>query len=155
MTKNFAYDWPRANITTDIVYHHPTKGVLLIKRKNYPDAGKWATPGGHFEMGERILECARREFEEEAGFRPQGKFEMLGVFDKIGRDPRDRYITFVYGVKWQQGDGEPKAGDDAADCTFLDVDEIEKTDLALDHKEILLNIFKGCFKDSNAIQWKS
>jgi 8-oxo-dGTP diphosphatase len=151
---SFTYDYPRANLTTDIIYHHPHRGVLLIKRKNYPDAGKWATPGGHVEMEERLIDCARREFEEEAGFRPQGTFELIGVFDKIGRDPRSRYITFVYGVKWQQGDAEPVAGDDADAVKFIDVDELEKADLALDHREILLNALRGSHKDSNALQWK-
>lgn len=152
--KKYQYDWPRANITTDIIYHHPTKGVLLIKRKNYPDAGKWATPGGHLEMSERLVDCARREFEEECGFRPQNKFELIGVYDKIGRDPRDRYVTFVYGVKWKHGDQEPTAGDDAADFKFLDVDAINNSDLALDHKELLLNAFFNGARDSNAMQWQ-
>lgn len=152
MTDKFIYNFPRANITTDIVYVHPTRGILLIKRKNYPDAGKWATPGGHLEMNERIGDCARREFLEEAGFAPQGKFELIGVFDKIGRDPRDRYITFAYGVKWQHGDPEPVAGDDAAEYTFLEVEELRNADLALDHKEILMNAIYAAHQDSNALQ---
>ena len=151
---SFTYDYPRANLTTDIIYYHPHRGVLLIKRKNDPDAGKWATPGGHVEMNERLLECARREFEEEAGFRPQGVFELIGVFDKVNRDPRSRYITFVYIVKWQHGDAEPVAGDDAAAVKFFHIDDIKKTDLALDHWELLLNAICGSYHESNALEWK-
>ena len=149
----FTYDYPRANMTTDIIYRHPLKGVLLIKRKNYPDAGKWATPGGHVEMNERLVDCARREFEEECGFKPQGKFELLGVYDKVDRDPRSRYITFVYGVSWQFGDQEPIAGDDASDFKFLAIEDVEAADLALDHKEIIKNALFNAHRDSNALQW--
>jgi 8-oxo-dGTP diphosphatase len=148
------YDWPRTNTTTDIIYHHPTKGILLIKRKNYPDAGKWATPGGHLEMSERLVDCARREFEEECGFRPQNEFELIGVYDKIARDPRDRYITFVYGVKWKFGDQEPVAGDDASDFKFIPVEEVPTADLALDHREVIMNALYGSYHESNALQWK-
>jgi 8-oxo-dGTP diphosphatase len=149
----FAYEYPRANMTTDIIYRHPLKGVLLIKRKNYPDAGKWATPGGHVEMSERLVDCARREFEEECGFRPQNQFKLIGVYDKVGRDPRSRYITFVYAVDWKFGDQEPIAGDDASDFKFLQIEEIDKADLALDHKEIIMNALYNSYRESNALQW--
>jgi 8-oxo-dGTP diphosphatase len=150
----YHYDWPRANITTDIIYRHPHKGILLIKRKNYPDAGKFATPGGHLEIEERLVDCARREFREELGFNPQSPFELIGVFDKIGRDPRDRYLTFVYAVEWKFGDEEPVAGDDAADCQYFTIEDIRSADLAIDHKEILMNALFGSFKESNALQCK-
>ncbi len=147
----YSYDYPRANMTTDIVYYHPVKGVLLIKRKNYPDAGKWATPGGHVEMNERLEDCAKREFQEEAGFRPVGNFKLVGVYDKIGRDPRDRYITFAYFVYAVEGDPEPVAGDDASDFKFLAREDIGHADLALDHKEIILNALYGSYHESNAL----
>ncbi len=148
----YSYEYPRANMTTDIIYYHPHKGVLLIKRKNYPDAGKWATPGGHVEMNERLMDCAKREFQEEAGFRPKGDFRLVGVYDKIGRDPRDRYLTFAYLVVGHFADPEPVAGDDASDCKFISVENILNSDLALDHKEIILNAFYGSYHESNALQ---
>ena len=33
--------------------------VLLVRRANPPDQGRWAFPGGKIEMGERIEDAAR------------------------------------------------------------------------------------------------
>ena len=41
--------------------------VLLVKRKNEPDAGLWGFPGGHVELGETGLDAAARELHEETG----------------------------------------------------------------------------------------
>ncbi|MEL6509305.1 MAG: NUDIX hydrolase [Pseudomonadota bacterium] len=41
--------------------------VLLVKRRNEPDAGLWGFPGGHVELGETALDAASRELREETG----------------------------------------------------------------------------------------
>ena len=48
-----------------VVYHQGR--VLLIQRKNPPNAGAWGFPGGHVELGETALAAARRELAEETG----------------------------------------------------------------------------------------
>ena len=35
--------------------------LLLVKRKFDPDAGYWAIPGGHLDLGERVEIAAERE----------------------------------------------------------------------------------------------
>lgn len=42
------------------------------------DEGVWSVPKGQVEEGEDLLECAKREFEEETGIKPEGKFVELG-----------------------------------------------------------------------------
>ena len=39
--------------------------VLLVRRRNPPDAGLWGYPGGHVEAGETALAAAVRELAEE------------------------------------------------------------------------------------------
>ena len=34
--------------------------VLLVRRKNPPDAGLWGFPGGHVDAGETALDAAAR-----------------------------------------------------------------------------------------------
>lgn len=39
--------------------------VLLIKRDKPPAQGLWSVPGGKLEAGEALIECCRREMQEE------------------------------------------------------------------------------------------
>ncbi len=41
------------------------------------DLGAWSIPKGEIDEGEAPLDAARREFEEETGFRPDGTFRAL------------------------------------------------------------------------------
>ena len=41
--------------------------VLLVQRRNPPDAGLWGFPGGHVNWGETALAAAARELREETG----------------------------------------------------------------------------------------
>ena len=56
----------------EVLLVHP--GGPLWKTK---DAGAWGVPKGIFEPPEAPLEAARREFEEETGFRIDGAFVAL------------------------------------------------------------------------------
>lgn len=51
---------------------HP--GGPFWKKK---DLGAWSIPKGEIDEGEDPLGAARREFEEETGFRPDGTFRQL------------------------------------------------------------------------------
>ena len=48
------------------------------------DAGAWAIPKGLVEAGEDLEACARREFEEELGVRPDGDLVALGRIHQKG-----------------------------------------------------------------------
>ena len=48
------------------------------------DAGAWAIPKGLVEAGEELEACARREFEEELGVRPEGELVALGRIRQQG-----------------------------------------------------------------------
>ena len=66
--------------------------VLLVKRKNEPDAGLWGFPGGHVELGETALFAAARELREETSVigRP---LQYLTNVDVIVRDECG-FVTF-------------------------------------------------------------
>jgi predicted NUDIX family NTP pyrophosphohydrolase len=55
-------------------------GPMWAKR----DAGAWAIPKGLVEPGETLEACARREFEEELGVRPEGGLVPLGRIRQKG-----------------------------------------------------------------------
>jgi len=48
------------------------------------DDGVWTIPKGEPAPGEALLDCARREFEEETGMRPQGELVALGEIRQAG-----------------------------------------------------------------------
>jgi predicted NUDIX family NTP pyrophosphohydrolase len=70
-------------------------GLLLYRRRNHEvevflahpggpfwmnkDDGAWTLPKGEFEPDEEALAAARREFQEETGFAPDGEFLDLGT----------------------------------------------------------------------------
>ena len=63
---------PRAAVSIVVRHHNSNKetvpSYLLIERGNPPNAGVWCVPGGKIEMGEKTLEAAKRELEEEVKF---------------------------------------------------------------------------------------
>jgi 8-oxo-dGTP diphosphatase len=93
--------------------------VLIIQRGKAPRLGDWSIPGGRLEWNEPVKTCALRELMEETGVRA----ELLGLVDVIdgffgeGR----HYVLIDYAARWVEG--EPVAGDDAADTRFMPVAE--------------------------------
>ena len=50
--------------------------LLMVRRRNHPCIGYWALPGGFCEIGEDLEDTARRELEEETGYKA-GKMKKL------------------------------------------------------------------------------
>lgn len=99
--------------------------LLLVRRRNPPDAGKWGFPGGAQELGETVAAAALRELAEETGIvaAPSG---VLDVVDVIERDDEGR-IRFHYALiavlmAWERGEGE--AADDIDALAWVAFDEI-------------------------------
>lgn len=69
--------------------------ALLAPRREHPDKGKWALPGGFVAPDECLDQAVRRVMAEKA--RIAGVFvEQLYTFGAVGRDPRTRVITVAY-----------------------------------------------------------
>ena len=72
-------------------------GPLWAKR----DAGAWAIPKGLVEPGETLEACARREFEEELGVKPEGPLVPLGRIRQKGGKEVEAFAL--------EGDFDPEA----------------------------------------------
>jgi predicted NUDIX family NTP pyrophosphohydrolase len=71
--------WRRGAGGTEVLLGH-FGGPVWAKR----DAGAWAIPKGLVAPGEELEACARREFEEELGVRPEGALTPLGRIRQKG-----------------------------------------------------------------------
>ena len=134
----YVYDWPRAMVTTDAVvftYSGDSAKVLLINRGKEPYKGQWALPGGFVEIDEELEDAVVRELAEETGLTGI-RLEQMHTFGTIGRDPRGRQITIVYmGIATEEQTGI-KAGDDAAQAQWFDIEELP-SNMAFDHNEVV------------------
>jgi ADP-ribose pyrophosphatase YjhB (NUDIX family) len=78
--------------------------------------------------------------------------EILGVYSEPTRDPRGHIMSVVF-ICLTVDDLSGKAGDDAKEMHWINLSEIEKLDLAFDHKKILQDYIK--WRRHNSTYWSS
>ena len=100
--------------------------VLLVRRGKAPRIGQWSLPGGAQELGESVLEAARREVREETGLE-LARVELLTVVDSITRDEAGavRFHYTLVDVWAEAAAGEPRPGDDALETGWFTLDQLE------------------------------
>lgn len=122
--------------------------VLLVKRAHPPIQGQWSIPGGVLEVGEMVREAAIREAREETGLIVEPG-ELLGVYDRILRDPEKRvqYHYVLIDFLCRATGGQLQAATDAAEVKWFKREELPALNLAEDTHEV---IQKGFAKASSA-----
>ena len=131
-----SYEYPRPALTVDVVAvtREAKPRVLLIQRKAEPFAGTWALPGGFVDEGERLVDAAVRELEEETGM-SVNELEQLYTAGDPGRDPRGWTVSVAFLARVDARKAKAVAGDDAAAVAWHRLDKLP--DLAFDHALIL------------------
>ena len=117
--------------------------VVLVKRAHPPIQGQWSIPGGVLEVGEMVREGAVREAREETGLSVEPG-ELLGVFDRILRDPENRvqYHYVLIDFLCRRIEGQLLAASDAADVRWFTREELPALRLAKDTLEVIQKGFE-------------
>lgn len=126
--------------------------LLLVRRKNEPDANLWGFPGGHVEFGETVGDAACRELAEETSVRARPLNTLLGLEAiSAGTHGKTDFHFYLVAVACAYISGEPEARDDVCDARWIahedvfqrrlplseDVDTV--LELALRHQDTALN----------------
>jgi len=128
--------------------------ILLIKRKNEIEFGKWALPGGFVDTNaqknepwkpgrETPRQAAIRELFEETGLYIESISKLIkeiGIYEGNRRDPRDTKTSwsrsYVFGIVLPDGfNSKVQAKDDASDAQWFDIKALPQ--LAFDHSIII------------------
>lgn len=106
--------------------------VLLVRRANRPDAGRWGFPGGKIEFGESIRAAAMRELFEETQVRAE-VHQTYTAIDAFDRDEdgtlRQHFVLIGVACRWLSG--EPRAGDDALEARWFPLKGLVSADSAM------------------------
>ena len=100
--------------------------VLLVRRANPPDRGRWGFPGGRIEPGEALAAAALRELAEETGVTAESG-PVLTALDSIhpatsGGGLAHHYVLVAVLCRWVAGEGA--AADDALETRWFSPAEI-------------------------------
>ncbi|PXX95321.1 NUDIX hydrolase [Halomonas sp. LBP4] len=95
--------------------------LLMVRRRNPPNAGRLALPGGKVEAGESLQEAVVRELREETGVQATPR-EVLTAIDVLDHDREGRlrahYVVVVIRMAWRGGN--EAAADDASELYWVD-----------------------------------
>jgi 8-oxo-dGTP diphosphatase len=112
--------------------------VVLVKRAHPPLQAEWSIPGGMLEVGELVRDAAIREAREETGLTVEPG-ELLGVYDRILRDPQQRvqYHYVLIDFLCRRVAGDLAAAGDAAEVGWFTPDRLPGLNLAEDTLDVI------------------
>ncbi len=91
----------KVGVGTGVLVNKDNK-ILLIKRQGSHGESTWAPPGGHIDFGETIIECAKREVEEEVALEIKN-LKVLGFTQDLFKKEKKHYITIWMASDWKSG----------------------------------------------------
>lgn len=115
---------------------HPVVGVgavvvrdgraLIVRRAHEPRKGEWSLPGGLLDLGESLVDGAKREVREETGLEVEVGV-IVETFDRVHRDDdgRIRYHFVIVDFVCHSAAGEAVAGSDAEAVAWVSEDELD------------------------------
>jgi ADP-ribose pyrophosphatase YjhB (NUDIX family) len=123
--------------------------ILLVRRRNQPDAGLWGFPGGKIRRGETIREAAQRELHEETGIEafPHKIGTPLEIMDRDDAGTGHHFILVPVFLRYRGG--IPRAGGDALEAAWIPCDRLPELEsfMSLDVEEIAASAIEEMNRD--------
>ncbi|GAA3931182.1 NUDIX hydrolase [Litoribacillus peritrichatus] len=112
--------------------------VLLVKRADYPEKGKWALPGGFIDLKQdsTLDDTAQRKLRDKTGV-DTPYLEQVGTVGAMNRDPRGWSVTVAYMALIAADSVVLSKDSSSEDVKWVPVFQLAKLDkLAFDHNQI-------------------
>jgi ADP-ribose pyrophosphatase YjhB (NUDIX family) len=124
-----------------VVFNHDGD-ALLVQRGRPPRAGSWGLPGGLLDLGEKLVDGVRREVMEECAIEIEVG-GLVAAFEPLQHDEDGRieyhYVVLDYWARHISG--TPVAQDDAADVTWIRMDDLDRFPLADDTRAVIRDAY--------------
>ncbi|MFA6391280.1 MAG: NUDIX domain-containing protein [Patescibacteria group bacterium] len=98
MSQNNESNPPSIGVATVVA----KEGKIAIGKDTRKGEAVFGVPGGHWESGETLKECAAREVKEESGIKIEN-IQLISVYDFYRTDKEKSYVTI--GMKADYVDG--------------------------------------------------
>jgi 8-oxo-dGTP diphosphatase len=95
--------------------------ILFMRRKNAHGEGEFGGPGGHFEFGETLEECAARETMEEAGIEIQNP-QVIALSNLVWEGKQ--YIDIGMRADWKSGEARICEPEKCSELVWKSIDEV-------------------------------
>lgn len=117
--------------------------ILLVKRGNEPNKGKWSIPGGLVNTGESLEDALKREIMEEVGFEIDVE-DVACVSEEVFRENGDvKYHYIIIDFFANIVGGELRVGSDAVDAKWVKLNEIDSLDVVDFVKKLVNRILRN------------
>ncbi len=130
---NFPYmsDVSSVKVACDVIITQKNQ-LLLGKRGNCYGAGTWALPGGHLEIGEKLVDTARREIKEELDIDAKD-LRLIAITDPL---IMPQYVHVAFLLENYEGEYKLMEPDKCEEWKFFDLDKLPKNILPT-HQDII------------------
>lgn len=118
--------------------------ILLVRRNQEPAYGRWSFPGGAVELGESLVDTARREALEETGLQIEVG-QVAVVLDAIVVDDDDqvRYHYVIIDYMARVLGGTLCAGSDVSDVLWVGAADLDRLDVTEKASDLIRDLLCG------------
>lgn len=129
---------PSVGVATVIV----KDGKILIGRDTRKGDEVYGVPGGHWESGETLKECAIREAKEESGVICKN-VNLISVYDFYREDKQKSYVTIGMKADYESGELASQIEEGRMEWAWYGMDEALKLNLFVPDRILIQRYLSG------------